>query len=108
MSSVGTRGAGPVAKTGAASSDQPTSSRRPLPMTVSPTVEPASGVPRNAATIGDRATSTSAQPRGERRAACASASAGSLVTTIRSGPPPRSSSTNARSPTTPSAAQRNR
>ena len=50
MSSVGTRGAGPVAKTGAASSDQPTSSRRPLPMTVSPTVGPGQ---RRAAERGD-------------------------------------------------------
>ena len=69
MSSVGTRGAGPMAKIGAASPDHSTSIRRPLAMTVSPTESPASGVPLNVATIGACSASVAAQPRGDNRPA---------------------------------------
>ena len=68
MSSVGTRGAGPEANVGAPRSDHSTSMRRPLAMTVSPTVEPVSGVDRNVARMGRRSVSlasSSVAPAGQ-------------------------------------------
>jgi hypothetical protein len=108
MSSAGTRGAGPIAKVGGARSDHSTSMRRPLAMTASVTVGPASGVDRKVAMVGGRSISFAAQPPGESRPACFSASAGASVSTSLSVPPPRSTSTNASSPTKPSCAHRNR
>ena len=110
MSSVGTRGAGPVANVGG---------REVGPLDLDPQAVGDDGLahgrarqrrrPEASRPIGGRSGRRRPPSRAATAdAACSSASAGASVRTSRSVPPPRSSSTNASSPTVPLAAQRNR